>query len=96
MFFSGHLWRGLMVVKKLPGLVERQAQRRPDLPGRQLTFGKALQHERLQKPARMKIVALQMELLGELVRNLNGDGHQKIYELSLPIARRIHPAFQER
>jgi len=66
-----------MIVEKLLRLMERQAQRRPNLPGCQFSFGEALQNECFQQLTRMRLF-VQVELLGELVGNMDSDDHAEL------------------
>jgi len=83
MLLRSHVRRRVVIVKELKSLMERKPQRLPHLHGRQLTLCEALQNESLQKLARTRLVAPLVKLSGELLRDLDGDGHQNFLAQTL-------------
>ena len=84
MFLRGNIRRGIVSTKELLCLVKRKPQRLPHLHRGQFFLREPLQYIRFQKLTRTRLIACVMKLGGELLRDLNGDGHQKFLALTLP------------
>ena len=77
MLFRSNVGRRVMIVQKLLRFMKRQSQRLAHMPTGQFTCGEALQNKCFQQLARVRRF-IQVELLGELVRNLNGNDHAEL------------------
>ena len=75
MLFRSDMRRGIVLMEKLFRLMKGQSQRLSDLPGAQFPLSEALQNESFQQLPRM-LAIIQMELLGQLVGDIDGDDHR--------------------